>query len=269
MTMNKEMLNRITPVIKNEVTDSEHILTLSGVVAKDSIFDHDGDLINMKAISDSLESIGNRNLLIKLNSYGGDAFEGIEIYNYLKSLKNKVVVEVTSIAASAASIIAMGADEIRMSNGSQLMIHEASTFAVGTKSEMQKTLNALKSMDNSIVDIYHERTGLDKTEILQLMEEETWFTSEEAVKYKFADNVITTKGGDSVGKHTKNDIAKRIVAMLNEEDLDEVEKTEVEEEVDYEKQIKDIERRLDALEKRVNETIEEETTENNSSRFFF
>ena len=264
--MNKEMLNRITPIIKNEVTDSEHILTLSGVVAKDSIFDHDGDLINMKAISDSLESIGNRKLLIKLNSYGGDAFEGIEIYNYLKSLKNKVVVEVTSIAASAASIIAMGADEIRMSNGSQLMIHEASTFAVGTKSEMQKTLNALKSMDNSIVDIYHEKTGLDKTEILQLMEEETWFTSEEAVKYKFADNVITTKGGDRVAKHTKNDIAKRIVAMLNEE---EVEETEVEEEIDYSKQIKDIERRLDALEKRVNETIEEETTENNSSRFFF
>ena len=263
--MNKEMLNRITPVIKNEVTDSEHILTLSGVVAKDSIFDHDGDLINMKAISDSLESIGNRKLLIKLNSYGGDAFEGIEIYNYLKSLKNKVVVEVTSIAASAASIIAMGADEIRMSNGSQLMIHEASTFAVGTKSEMQKTLNALKSMDNSIVDIYHEKTGLDKTEILQLMEEETWFTSEEAVKYKFADNVITTKGGDSVAKHTKNDIAKRIVAMLNEE---EIEETEVEEEIDYSKQIKDIERRLDALEKRVNETVEE-TTENNSSRFFF
>lgn len=266
MTMNKEMLNRITPIIKNEVTDSEHILTLSGVVAKDSIFDHDGDLINMKTISDSLNSIGNRKLLIKLNSYGGDAFEGIEIYNYLKSLKNKVVVEVTSIAASAASIIAMGADEIRMSNGSQLMIHEASTFAVGTKSEMQKTLNALKSMDNSIVDIYHEKTGLDKTEILQLMEEETWFTSEEAVKYKFADNVITTKGGDSVAKHTKNDIAKRIVAMLNEE---EIEETEVEEEIDYSKQIKDIERRLDALEKRVNETIEEETTENNSSRFFF
>ena len=265
MAMNKEMLNRITPVIKNEVTDSEHILTLSGVVAKDSIFDHDGDLINMKAISDSLESIGNRKLLIKLNSYGGDAFEGIEIYNYLKSLKNKVVVEVTSIAASAASIIAMGADEIRMSNGSQLMIHEASTFAVGTKSEMQKTLNALKSMDNSIVDIYHEKTGLDKTEILQLMEEETWFTSEEAVKYKFADNVITTKGGDSVAKHTKNDIAKRIVAMLNEE---EIEETEVEE-VDYSKQIKDIERRLDALEKRVNETVEETPTENNSSRFFF
>lgn len=264
--MNKEMLNRITPVIKNEVTDSEHILTLSGVVAKDSIFDYDGDLINMKTISDSLESIGNRKLLIKLNSYGGDAFEGIEIYNYLKSLKNKVVVEVTSIAASAASIIAMGADEIRMSNGSQLMIHEASTFAVGTKSEMQKTLNALKSMDNSIVDIYHEKTGLDKTEILQLMEEETWFTSEEAVKHKFADNVITTKGGDSVAKHTKNDIAKRIVAMLNEE---EVEETEVEEEIDYSKKIKDIERRLDALEKRVNETVEEETTENNSSRFFF
>ena len=265
MTMNKEMLNRITPVIKNEVTDSEHILTLSGVVAKDSIFDHDGDLINMKTISDSLNSIGNRKLLIKLNSYGGDAFEGIEIYNYLKSLKNKVVVEVTSIAASAASIIAMGADEIRMSNGSQLMIHEASTFAVGTKSEMQKTLNALKSMDNSIVDIYHEKTGLDKTEILQLMEEETWFTSEEAVKYKFADNVITTKGGDSVGKHTKNDIAKRIVAMLNEEE--EVEEVETEE-ADYSEQIKDIERRLEALEKRVNETVEE-TTENNSSRFFF
>ena len=263
--MNKEMLNRITPVIKNEVTDSEHILTLSGVVAKDSIFDYDGDLINMNTISDSLKSIGDRNLRIKLNSYGGDAFEGIEIYNYLKSLKNKVVVEVTSIAASAASIIAMGADEIRMSNGSQLMIHEASTFAVGTKSEMQKTLNALKSMDNSIVDIYHEKTGLDKSKILQLMEDETWFTSEEAVEQKFADSVITTKGGDNVAKKkVTNEMINKIVAMLNEEELDDIEETEVED-VDYSKQIEDIERRLDALEKRVNESV----TENNSSRFFF
>src|SRR5699024_4142898 len=143
-----------------------------------------------------------------------------------KSLKNKVVVEVTSIAARAASIIAMGADEIRMSNGSQLMIHEASTFAIGMKSEMQKTLNALKLMDNSIVDIYNEKTELDKNEILQLMEKETWFTFVEAVKYKSADNDSTTKGVYSVGKDTKNDIAKRIVAMLNEEDI---EVTEVEE----------------------------------------
>jgi ATP-dependent Clp protease protease subunit len=98
-------------------------------------------------------------------------------------------VEVTSLAASAASIVAMGADEIIMRTGSRMMIHEASTLAWGNKQDIQKTLNALEAYDESIISIYQQRTGKSREEITKLLEAETWFTAEQAVKEGFADKV--------------------------------------------------------------------------------
>ncbi|MEQ3600879.1 Clp protease ClpP [Bacillus thuringiensis] len=94
-----------------------------------------------------------------------------------------------SLAASAASIIAMAADEIVMRTGSRMMIHEASTIAYGNKQDIQKTLNALEAYDESIVSIYQQKTGKSREEITDLLEAETWFTAEQAVQEGFADKV--------------------------------------------------------------------------------
>lgn len=178
----------VVPQFKNEIKNNTHILTLNGVVASDE-FDN---TISFKRIENALKNT-DKNVVIKLASGGGDAFEGINIYNYLRNLTNHVTVEITSLAASAASIIAMGADEIIMHTGANMMIHEAALMAFGNKSQLQKALNAVESADKSIVEIYHERTGLDKQKIISMMAEETWMTADEAIEHKFADKKMQSK----------------------------------------------------------------------------
>ncbi|OHS50496.1 head maturation protease, ClpP-related [Staphylococcus sp. HMSC65H10] len=187
---------KIVPQFKNEIKNNTHILTLNGVVASDE-FDN---TISYKFIENSLKDT-DKDIVIKLSSAGGDAFEGINIYNYLKSLKNNITIEITSIAASAASLISMAADTIVMHTGANMMIHEASTLAFGNKSDIQKTLNALESVDTSIVDIYHERTGIDKAELSRMMANETWLTADEAVSNKFADKKRSNKEVSNMDKN--------------------------------------------------------------------
>lgn len=171
--------------VTNTNTD-EHEMVLSGFIGRSSWW---YEAISADTIRSALKEVSASTIRIKLNSGGGDADQGIEIYNFLKDLDKKVIVEVTSLAASAASIIAMGADEIIMRTGSRMMIHEASTYAMGTKQDIQKTLNALETYDESIVSIYQQRTGKSKEDITKLLEAETWFTAEKAVKEGFADRV--------------------------------------------------------------------------------
>lgn len=187
---------KIVPQFKNEIKNNTHILTLNGVVASDE-FDN---TISYKFIENSLKDT-DKDIVIKLSSAGGDAFEGINIYNYLKSLKNNITIEITSIAASAASLISMAADTIVMHTGANMMIHEASTLAFGNKSDIQKTLNALESVDTSIVDIYNERTGIDKAELSRMMANETWLTADEAVSNKFTDKKRSNKEVSNMDKN--------------------------------------------------------------------
>ena len=174
---------------KNEIHDDTQVVTLSGTIGSSDWWDK--DVITADMINDLLVE-SESPLVIRLNSPGGDVFAGIEIYNALKNSKRHVTVEVTALAASAASIIAMGADNLIMMIGSNLMIHEASTFVWGNKKEIQKVLNALESIDQSIIDIYRERTGKSEEELKELLAKETWFTAAQAVEHGFAHGVAST-----------------------------------------------------------------------------
>ena len=134
----KKIKNNIPYQFVNTSNNDEHVMTISGAIGQGGWF---YDATSAEDVRNALNGVKASTIRIKLNSGGGDAFDGIEIYNYLKDLDAHVIVEVTALAASAASIIAMGADEIVMRTGSTLMIHEASTFAYGTKSDIQKTHN--------------------------------------------------------------------------------------------------------------------------------
>ena len=199
-------------VFKNEVKDDKVVLTLSGPVAQTSIFAD--ETINSRDIAESLDDV-DKDVLIRLNSPGGDAFQGIEIYNYLKNHSSHVTVEVTALAASAASIIAMAADELIMSKGASLMIHEAATIAIGNKADVKKTLNALETVDASIIEVYKDKTGLDEKEIEQLMTAETWFTAKDAVNKGFADKLKDTV---ETPKETQEDVENNseMMAIKNE-----------------------------------------------------
>ena len=203
-------MQKIKPEITNEVTDGGHVLTLSGRVSKN--YWSDDDHINVETVSNELDAVEG-NITIRLNSGGGDVFEGIEIYNYLKSLDNHITIEVTALAASAASIIAMAGDEIKMCTGSSMMVHEASTFAWGNKSDIQKVLNSLGTIDDSLVSIYAERTGADKETINSWIEEETWFTADEAIEAGLADSK-REKEKEVENKATVNIDAEKIAEMV-------------------------------------------------------
>lgn len=146
---------------------------------------------------------------INLNSPGGDAFDGIAIYNTLKSHDGKITVNVDGWAASAASIIAMAADELIMNTGTMMMVHEASTIAFGSKKEMKSTLNALEGLDQSLADIYMTRFKGERSEIETCIENETWFTASEAVDLGLADKVVEQEGTDNDPEAFKNSLLER------------------------------------------------------------
>lgn len=171
--------------MKSETSD-EHVLVISGAIGEGGYF-YEGT--SATDVRKALENVEAKTIRIKLNSPGGNAFDGLEIYNYLKDLDAHVIVEVTALAASAASIIAMGADEVIMRTGSVMMIHNASTITYGNKDEMLKVHEYLAKIDTSIIDVYKEKTGLSTDEIKEMLNNETWFTASEAVEKGFADSI--------------------------------------------------------------------------------
>lgn len=259
-------------VIKNESKDNKHILTLVGTVGGDKFFDE--EFISAKDVRDSLKDV-NKDIIVKLNSPGGDVFAGVEIYNYLASLNNHVTIEIVGVAASAASLIAMAGDLVIMRTGSTMMIHEASTFAYGTKSDIQKTLNALDTIDNSIINIYAERTGMDIEDIQSMLLEETWLTADEAVKQGFADKKSSVKAEKKERKKVKNLIkfAAQVDEDAEEQDATETEEETIEDEII--RRIEELEKKVEELEEQNNkegqeeETDDEESFENKSKWLFF
>lgn len=177
---------RIKLDVQAKQSEDKYILTLSGDVIKPSEFDYGeiyADLI--RYFLDGVTS----DIIIRLNSYGGNIFEGIEIYNYLKAHESHITVEVTGIAASAASVIALGADKVLMNVGTQFMIHRASTGAWGNDADLEKVVAALKVTNGSMIDIYANKSGQSKEQIIEWMENETFFSAEETVQLGFADGM--------------------------------------------------------------------------------
>lgn len=216
MTKKQLIQNGLQYQFKNEVEDGEHILTLSGFVGEPDLFDMlmGVDTINPQDVAKSLDDVDG-DIRIRLNSGGGDVFAGIEIYNYLKNHPSNVTVEITALAASAASIIAMAGDKVIMDTGSSMMIHQASTVAWGDKSELQKAMSALETIDGSLVDIYAERTGMDAAELETLLTGETWFTADEAVEKGFADEKSSKQAETDETVETPEEDGEKVVALEN------------------------------------------------------
>lgn len=146
------------------------------------------DNISPKQVEEALNS-SNGGVEVNIASGGGSVFAASEIYTMLKAYSGKVVVNIQGLAASAASVIAMAGDEINMSPTSQMMIHKASTVSMGNSDDFAHDSKMLDVTDQSIVNAYEEKTGLNRDDILQLMANETWMTAQDAVDKGFADNI--------------------------------------------------------------------------------
>lgn len=131
-------------------------------------------------------------LNIRINSPGGDVFEGRAIMEAIKRFEGKTIAHVDALAASAATSIALAADEVVMADGALFMIHNASGLVWGDKSDMRNTADLLEKVEGSIINDYTTKTGMDATSIAVLMDAETWMTADEALANKFVDRVVKT-----------------------------------------------------------------------------
>jgi ATP-dependent Clp protease protease subunit len=123
---------------------------------------------------------------LRINSPGGDVFAGQAIGAALVRQKAKVVAHIDGLAASAATAVAVAADEVLMASGAMFMIHNAWTIAMGDKNDFLDTAALLEKVDGALANAYAEHTGKPVKDLKALMDAETWFTAEEAVEYGFA-----------------------------------------------------------------------------------
>jgi ATP-dependent Clp protease protease subunit len=134
-----------------------------------------------------------KDVIVNMNSPGGNFFAGAAIYNLLAKHAGKVTVNVLGLAGSAASTIAMAGDEILMGPAAFIMIHNAQSVAVGDRHDMESAMETLASIDAAIRDVYVARTGKQANKVAQMMDDETWMNARDAIKEKFADGMIANE----------------------------------------------------------------------------
>ena len=140
---------------------------------------------------------------LRINSLGGDVFDGLAIYNVIKKRTAKTTVYIEGIAASIATIIALGADEVVMSENSLFMIHNASGGAMGESKDLQKTAEVLNKITRQLAEVYEAKTGLSQTAIQDMMDAETWLNAQEAFDLGFIDTI-----SDAIKVAAKYDVSK-------------------------------------------------------------
>lgn len=148
--------------------------------------------VDANSLVGDLAALDAKNITVHLNSPGGSAFDGIAIMNALINHKATVDVQVAGIAASAASVIAMGGDTVTMQLGSQMMIHEASGICIGNSAAMRDMQDVLDAMSDNIAAIYASRAGGNVADWRTAMAAETWYSAQEAVDAGLATAVGNT-----------------------------------------------------------------------------
>ncbi len=134
---------------------------------------------------------------VYINSYGGDCVAASQIYSMLMEYPYDVTVKIDGIAASAASVIAMAGTTVLMSPTSCLMIHDPMTLAFGSSVDMQKAIEMLESVKDSIINAYEIKTGLSRAKLGHMMEAETWMDAGKAIELGFADGMLERSESDA------------------------------------------------------------------------
>lgn len=172
-------------------------MRLEGPIDEEQLW---GDEITPKAFRDDLES-EDGDLTLWINSPGGNVFAASEIYSMLRDYKGRVTVKIDSIAASAASVVAMAGDEVLISPTGMLMIHDPSTVAMGNSKDMEHAIDVLNEVKEAIINAYAAKSGLRRGKIAELMSNETWMNAKKAVELGFADGILFEDGnGEDEGQ---------------------------------------------------------------------
>ena len=178
---------------KNKVTNEEtgeeiveRVLELYGTIAEESWY---ADDVTPAMFRDELFA-GTGPVTIWINSPGGDCFAASQIYAMLMDYRGPITVKVDGIAASAASVVAMAGTEVLMAPTALMMIHNPATIAIGDHSDMEKAIDMLDEVKQSILNAYELKTSQPRKTLSKMMDEETWMNAKKAVELGFADSML-------------------------------------------------------------------------------
>ncbi len=147
--------------------------------------------VDAQTFAYTLQEIGEVDrIVLRINSPGGDAFDGVAMFNSLVAHPAKVTVRVDSVAASAASLVAMAGDRIEMAENAFLMLHAPMTVVAGNAAEFRSVADTLEKLTDSYAGTYASRRNLSVDEVGELLADETWLSATEAVEAGFADEVL-------------------------------------------------------------------------------
>lgn len=164
-----------------------------------------------------LAELGEVNTIhVRINSNGGSVFGAYAIMNLLKSHKAQIITYNDGIAASAATLIAMAGDKIISALGSVWMIHLPATTVFGNVTELQKAISILETIKDSMLDVYHKRTGIEKDALLVMMNEDTWLTGTQALEKGFVDEVTELEVVAYLGEDKKTAFFNGLAVGLEE-----------------------------------------------------
>ena len=181
-----------------------NIKNKAGKPADVYIFDEIGTYgITAQEFITDIKDLKDTPINLRINSLGGDVFDGMAMYNVIKRREAKTTVYIEGIAASIATIISLGADEVVMAENSLFMIHNAWGGTMGEAKDMRKTADTLEKITGELTDIYRKKTGLSYDALAEMMDEETWLNANEALEMGFIDTI-----SDSIKVAAKYDVSK-------------------------------------------------------------
>jgi len=198
--------------------EADNSISIYDVIGDDTF---DGSGVSSKRIAGALRKIGAQDIVVNINSPGGDFFEGVAIYNMLREHPHNVTVRVMGLAASAASLVAMAGDKIEISDIGFLMIHNAWALAMGNRHDMRAAADTLEPFDDAMASVYAKRSKSKKADVAAWMDAEKWFNGEQAIEAGLADGVLPSAEVDdgTNAKMASVTAARRVEAALKRQGM--------------------------------------------------
>lgn len=204
----------------NKIDDQNTELYIYGDIRKKNIIEKwlniPSEATDAFTLKDAINSVDTPNLIVRINSYGGDVAEGLAIYSLLSSFKGHLTTIVDGFACSAASVIFMAGETRIVPEQGLLMIHNAWSYAEGDSNTMKKMAEDLEKITQPSVNIYTSKTKLSEEDIKEKMNKETWITSKEAFEWGFATSIERNEAKQSLECNFVHNLVTRVKELESE-----------------------------------------------------
>lgn len=208
-----------------KISDTIANLYIYGDITSYEWYEDDVSAFGFKKELDELKDVSELN--VHINSYGGETFQGLAIYNLLKQHNAKINVYIDGIAASSASLIAMAGDVIYMPKTSLIMIHNCWTYAVGNANELRKTAEDMDKIAVAYKEAYLSKVNINEQKLDELLENESYLTADECIEMGFANKIVDSEENAGINQYANMSIMKLVskakeCQKQNKENIDKI-----------------------------------------------